>query len=58
MHQTNLLENMVNFNNKSRPKYKEGQAKKNTFDSVSSLYESRELTLNSFRSRIFLIKEI
>ena len=39
MDQTNLLESMVNFNNKSRPKNKEDNAKKNTFDSVSALYE-------------------
>ena len=58
MDQTNLLENMVKFNNKSRPKTKEGKDKKrNAFDSVSTLYESRELTFNSFRSGIFPIKE-
>ena len=28
MDQTNMLENMVNFNNKSRPKNKEGKKKK------------------------------
>ena len=58
MDQTNLLENMVKFNNKSRPKTKEGKYKKrNTFESVSALYEGRVLTLNDFRSRIFPIKE-
>ena len=58
MDQTNLLENMVKFNNKSRPKTKEGKGKKqNTFDSVNALYEGRELTLNTFRSRIFPIKK-
>ena len=58
MDQTNLLENMVKFNNKYRPKIKEGKDKKiNTFDGVSALYEGRELTLNAFRSRIFPIKE-
>ena len=47
MNQTNLLENMVKCNNKSRPKTKEGKdEKRNTFDSVSALYEGRELTLN------------
>ena len=58
MDQTNLLENIIKFNNKSRPKTKEGKDKKrNAFDSVSALYEFRELTLNAFRSGIFPIKE-
>ena len=58
MNQTNLLENMKKFNNKSRPKTEEGKYKKrNTFDSESALYESRELTLNASRKRIFPIKE-
>ena len=56
MDQTNLLENMVKFNNKSTPKTKIGKDRKgNTFD--SALYEGRELILNAFRSRIFPIKE-
>ena len=58
MDQTNLLENMIEFNNKSRPKTKEGKDKKrDTFVSVSAPYEGRELTLNAFRSGIFPIKE-
>ena len=58
MDQTNLLENMKKFNDKSRRKTKEGKDKKrNTSDSVSALYEGRELTLNTFRSGIFSIKE-
>ena len=37
MDQTNLLENMVKFNNRYRPRSKEGKAKKyNTFDSVNA----------------------
>ena len=48
---------MVKFNNKSRPKTKEGKDKKqNTFDSVNALYEGCELTLNAFRSKLFPIK--
>ena len=58
MDQTNLLENMVKFSNKSRPKTKEGKDKnQNTFDSVDALYEGWKLTLNAFRSGIFPIKE-
>ena len=58
MNQTNLLENMVKYNNKSRPKTKEGKdEKRNTFDSVNALCEGRELTLSVFRRGIFPIKE-
>ena len=40
MDQSSLLENMVKFNNKSKPKTKEGKAKKqNTFDSVNAFCE-------------------
>ena len=58
MDQTNLSENMVNFNTESRPKTKEAKDKKwNTFDSVSALYEGRELTVNAFTRGIFPIKK-
>ena len=58
MDQTNLLENMEKFNDKSRPKTNKDKDKKlNTFDSVSALYEGRELPLYVFRSGIFKIKE-
>ena len=54
MDQTNLLENMIKFNHKSRPKRNEGKDKKrNTFDIVTVLYIGRELNLNSFRNKIF-----
>ena len=40
MDQSNLLENIVKFNNKFKPKTKEGKTKKqNTFDSVNAPYE-------------------
>ena len=56
MDQSNLLRNLVKFNN-IRPKNKEGKAKKmNAFDSVNALYESRELTHNAFKTGIFPIK--
>ena len=59
MDQTNLLENIVKFNNKSKPKTKEGRDKnKNTFDSVIALYEGGELTLNALRCVIFPIKAV
>ena len=40
MDQSNLLENMVEFHNKIRPK-KEEDTEKKTFDSISTLYEGR-----------------
>ena len=56
--QTDLLEKLVRFDNKSRPKTKVGKNKKrNTFDSVSVLYEGQELTLNAPRSGIFPLKK-
>ena len=43
MDKTNLLENIIKFNNKSTLKTKEGKDKKrNTFDSVTALYVGRE----------------
>ena len=57
MDQSNLLENMVTFNNNSKPKTKDVKAKEqNTFDSVDALYEGRELFFNAFKSRIFPVK--
>ena len=46
---------MVEFNNKSRPRLKEGK-EKNTDESAYVFHESRELTLNAFKSGIFPIK--
>ena len=55
--QSNLLKNIVEFNEKSRPKTKEGKDKnRDTYESVYAVYEWRELTLNAFRNGIFLIK--
>ena len=53
-----LMENVIEFNNKSRPKTKEGKDKKqDTFDSVSAFCKGRELSLKALRSGIFPIKE-
>ena len=58
MDQNNVLENVKKINDKSRPKTKEGEDKKqNTFDNVSALYEGQELTLDAFKIGIFPIKE-
>ena len=58
MEQTNLLENIVIFSNKSKPRSKRDKDKKqNTYDSINALYEGQELILNAYKSGIFLIKE-
>ena len=45
---------MVEFNNRTRLKNKEdNENKRNTFDSVSALYEDRELILHAFKSGTF-----
>ena len=46
--QSNLLKNIEEFNNKSRPKNKEGKDKKR--DTYESAYEGRELTLNAIKA--------
>ena len=57
MDKTNLLENVVKLNIKSRPKSKEGEKKKKILTKVHALYQYREVAYNAFRSGIFLIKE-
>ena len=55
--QINRLENILKFNNKSKPKTKESKDKKrNIFDSVNALYKGRELTLSTFRNGTSPIK--
>ena len=56
MDQSNLLENMVEFKEKSRPKSKESKEKRNAYESANTLYKGRELILNAFKSRISPIK--
>ena len=58
MGQTNLLEIMAKFNSISWSRSIESKDnKRNTFDSLNTLYDGQELTLNAFRSGIFPIKE-
>ena len=55
MDQSNLLETMVEFNDKSRPRSKKGKGKKEILmEIVDALHESRELILNAFKSGISL----
>ena len=56
MDQSSLLKNLVGFKNKSRPRTIEGKDKKNTYESAYDLYEGRELTLDTFKSGIYLMK--
>ena len=57
MNQSNLLKNLEELNDKSRTRTKEGKNEnKNTFESVNTLYEGGELSLNTFKSEIFPIK--
>ena len=52
-----LLKKLVEFNNKSIPRtIEEKDKKRDTYESAYSLFEGRELILNNFKSRIFLIK--
>ena len=49
--QRNLLKDIIEFNEKSRPRAKEEQDKKrDTYETVYALYEGREIFLNDFRS--------
>ena len=55
--QINLLKNIVEFNNKSEPRTKEGKDKKgDTYVSGYALSEGWELTLNTFKNGMFPIK--
>ena len=52
MDQSNLLENMLEFNNKTRPEKKKIK-EKNFFCSIKALHEGWELTLNAFKRGIY-----
>ena len=57
MDQSNLLENMVEFNENSKPRKKTGKGKKIfTFENVNALWKVRKLTLSAFKSGIFPTK--
>ena len=49
---------MVEFNDKSRPRSKEGKGKSKFLWSINALYEFLQLTLNAFKSGLFPIKAI
>ena len=46
-----------NFNDKTRPKaLKNKEIKETTLNTLNNFYEAREMVLNGFKSRMFLIK--
>ena len=53
----NLVEYILNFNNKTRPKNKDDKKKqKNILNSAQNLYYGRELVIDSFKSGLFPLK--
>ena len=52
--QSGLVEYILNFNNKARPKNKDD--KKNILNSAENLYYGRELLIGAFKSRLFPLK--
>ena len=56
--QSNLLKNLMEFNDRSRARTTDGKDKnRNTFESANARYRGRELILDAFKSGIFPIKE-
>ena len=57
--QSNLLNNILEFNDKAKPKWTESKKKKlDKYESVKVFYEGRKLTLNAFESRISPLKQL
>ena len=55
--QSDLVEYILNFNNKTRPKIKDDEKnKKNVLNSAENFYYGRELVINLFKSRLFPLK--
>ena len=53
--QADLLEYILNFNNKARPRNKVDK-KINVFNTAKHLYEGRDLVINAFKSGLFSLK--
>ena len=55
--QADLLESILSFNNKTKPRSDEDKNKKSdVFDSAKNFYEGRGLLLNAFKSGLFPLK--
>ena len=57
--QTNQIENIADFSNKSRRRLKkDNDEKENTSYSINDFHEDWQLIINAFRSRVFSVKQI
>ena len=55
--QADLLEHILNVNNKSRPRSDDDKNKQiDVFECAKNLYEGREWVFNAFKSRLFPLK--
>ena len=56
--QSDLVQYILNFYNKTRPKNKDDKKnkKKNVINSTQNLYHGRELVINAFKSGLFSLK--
>ena len=55
--QSDLVEYILNFNNKTRPKNKDDKKKqKNILNSTQNLYYGREVVVNAFKNGLFRLK--
>ena len=55
--QSDLLGEIKKFNDKTTPQtFKKKQIKEDALDNLNNFYEAREIVLNGFKSKIFLIK--
>ena len=53
MNQSHLLQDILDFDDRSRPKTAEGKNKRNSYERAYALYEGRKLIVNAFRSGNF-----
>ena len=57
INKVDLVEYILNFSNKARPKNEDDKKnKKNVFNIANNLYEGRKLVINAFKSGLFPLK--
>ena len=57
INKVDLVEYILNFSNKARPKNRDDKKnKKNVFNIANNLYEGRKLVINAFKSGLFPLK--
>ena len=55
--QSNLLENVLQFNIRAKPRAKQNKKKKSdTFEIINALYQVKELVFNAFKTGLFPLK--